>query len=168
MTICLSIALTYCACTQAPLPCTGCESCKIYRAASGTFSDGSGSANYPDGADCKWMIAAPNGMSQITISFTEFDTEACCDFVTVYQCTDIECGTKQFLSELYGTYSSPQQITSTTGYVLVHFTTNHATQFQGFTATWTSIATLSIPVMPNVSHPLCIFVCRRLLFFLDI
>jgi hypothetical protein len=98
-------------------------------------------------------LSSYNDRRQITISFTDFHTEACCDFVTVYQCTDIACSAKQFLGELYGTYSSPQNLTSTTGYILVHFTSNHAIQYPGFTASWTSAAApIPVPAMVNVSH----------------
>ena len=133
---------------QEEFPCTGCGStCKAFVAASGTFSDGSGPYNYPNGADCRWMIA-PSGVTEFTINFTAFSSERCCDFVRVYQCTDVACSSKQFLSELSGTYSTAQFVTSSTGLALVHFVTNSDTSYPGFDATWRSSFSASIAVSP--------------------
>lgn len=54
---------------------------------SGTITDGSGSANYNNNANCKWVIA-PAGATQIGLTFTYFDTEPNYDTVFVYDGPD--------------------------------------------------------------------------------
>lgn len=49
----------------------------------GTITDGSGSANYENNANCKWVIA-PAGATQISLTFTVFDTEEKIDTVFIY------------------------------------------------------------------------------------
>lgn len=56
-------------------------------APSGTVTDGSGTANYNNNANCKWVIAPP-GATQISLNFTSFDTEADYDTVFVYDGPD--------------------------------------------------------------------------------
>ncbi|KAK3753499.1 hypothetical protein QZH41_018000, partial [Actinostola sp. cb2023] len=52
---------------------------------------------YPDNSHCKWNITVPRG-GNVTITFTKFETEACCDYVKVTN----ERGT------LIGQYSGPR------------------------------------------------------------
>ncbi len=147
-------------CSQGALACNGCAStCETFLSAIGNFSHGSGL--YPNGANCQWIIA-PVGVTGVTIRFTSFSTERCCDFVKVYQCSSLACRSKEFLSELSGTYPIAQNITSTTGYVLVHFTTNANTQYPGFIASWTSSV-----FSPNVSlmHSSNQYHCQTVLWF---
>jgi len=54
---------------------------------SGTITDGSGSANYNNNSNCKWVIA-PSGANQISLTFTAFDTESNYDSVFVYDGPD--------------------------------------------------------------------------------
>ena len=56
-------------------------------AISGTFSDGSG--NYGNNENCWWLIEAPG--AEISVSFSSFDTESCCDHVSIYRCATAEC-----------------------------------------------------------------------------
>jgi hypothetical protein len=131
---------------QGTLACTGCAStCGILTAASGTFSDGSGASNYANSATCQWIIA-PTGATQITLTFTEFSTESCCDIVRVYECANMSCQAGvQLVGELSGYYASWQTITSASEFILVHFTTDPSTSQSGFTATWASDA----PLLPS-------------------
>jgi hypothetical protein len=103
--------------------------------ASGSFSDDNGTPVYPDYARCEWILA-PNGAEQITISFTEFNTEANCDYVRVYACESILCASKTLLAELHGTYGSPMNFSSTTPFMYVIFTTDGSVVRSGFRATW--------------------------------
>jgi hypothetical protein len=113
----------------------GCAGCQTFTSASGTFSDGSGSDSYRSNANCEWVIAPP-GASQITITFTEFSTEDKYDFVKVYQCTSPVCASRELLESLSGTYLNTQVATSTTGYMLVAFTSDGGSNSAGFTASW--------------------------------
>ncbi len=147
---------------QSSLPCTGCGStCGVLTAASDTISDGSGSSNYADGARCQWIIA-PTGATAIRITFTEFSTDRCCDFVRVYQCVNVTgetCEGVQLIGELSGYYSTGQTLMSSTGFMLVQFTSDSGTNYAGFTATWRSndrlqaTAQSSPRVIPLVWHP---------------
>jgi len=64
-----------------------CSGTTNLTAPSGTITDGSGSANYNNNANCKWVIV-PAGATQISLTFTAFDTEADYDTVFVYDGPD--------------------------------------------------------------------------------
>jgi hypothetical protein len=118
------------------LPCTGCGSaCGVFTAANGTFSDGSGPSDYSNNVFCQWIIA-PSGATQVSINFTALNTESCCDFIRVYECTSLDCAARKEISQLSGTYDTVQTVTANTGYMLVHFTTDASATFGGFTANW--------------------------------
>jgi hypothetical protein len=118
----------------------GCGSaCSLHNDATGIFSDGSESANYPDNANCEWMIAPYNAM-HIELSFTEFSTQPHKDVVRVFQCTDIHCLDQQQLAELSGTYLTVQTVTSATGYVKVVFISDDTVTYDGFTASWSMVS----------------------------
>lgn len=68
-------------------PSNFCSGTTNLTAPSGTIADGSGSANYNNNANCKWVIA-PAGATQIQLTFTAFDTEANYDTVFVYDGPD--------------------------------------------------------------------------------
>ena len=52
-------------------------------AVSGSFDDGSGTDNYTNGLDIKWLIK-PTNAKQIVLSFSSFATVAGWDYVTIY------------------------------------------------------------------------------------
>lgn len=64
-----------------------CDGITKLTAPSGKITDGSGSANYNNNSNCKWVIA-PAGATQISVKFTSFDTEADYDSVFVYDGPD--------------------------------------------------------------------------------
>jgi hypothetical protein len=136
--------------SQMELPCRGCRStCQIFGAVNGTFSDGSGSENYPADANCQWVIA-PINATRITITFSQIATESCCDPIRVFQCPDTECQGLQRLKvgEFAGIYTTPQVAVSNTGFMLVEFTSSNDVAYDGFTARWTSNA--PVPSDPQV------------------
>ncbi len=134
---------------QTNLFCTGCgSSCGVLTAAQGTFSDGSGASNYANSATCQWIIA-PTGATQVSVTFTEFSTESCCDILRVYQCATSMCEDAQLIAELSGTYSTAPTILSTSGYVLVQFWSDYEVNQAGFIATWSS--SHASPSFPLVS-----------------
>lgn len=71
----------------APVPNAACSGTTTLTAPSGTVTDGSGTANYSDNLNCKWIIAPP-GANQITINFTAFNLEVGYDTVFIYPGTD--------------------------------------------------------------------------------
>ena len=123
------------------LQCTGCGSaCGVLTNAIGTLHDGSGAASYSNSANCEWLIA-PAYATRIMLRFTEFSTQPTADPVRVFQCTDIYCTQQQQLAELSGTYPVTQSATSNTGFIKVAFTSDSASSFDGFAASWTSVRT---------------------------
>jgi hypothetical protein len=88
-------------------------------------------------------MIAPNGAARITLVFTQLDTEAGWDRVRVYQCSDIDCGSAQLLSELSGSYSSNQDVTSNSGFMAIWFASDESVTRSGFMASWSSTVTAS-------------------------
>ena len=98
----------------------------------GSFNDGSGTANYTNNQQCAWYIAPPCATS-VTLDFSAFNTELNYDGIIVYdslQATNV-------LGVFSGT-TLPSSITSTTGKMLVVFVSDYETVSQGFTANYTS------------------------------
>ena len=126
----------------------------------GSFSDGSGTLYYRNDMNCKWMIA-PTGATQITLSFSDFDTESCCDFVRVWQCGNTDCSSsRRLLATLSG--SSRTRVVSQTGFMLVQLITDASVTGSGFAATWTNgtsielVGCLSLlPVSACITIQLC-------------
>ena len=136
---------------QGGLPCAGCStSCGDYTAASGTITEG-----YSWGSGCQWKIAPP-GATQIVLTFTSLNVDSCCDFVRVYQCVSTSCQNAQAIAELSGVYSSAQTIISTTGYMLVQYTSDFLGNSWGFSVTWrlTGIPLSPSLALANVSCPI--------------
>jgi hypothetical protein len=133
---------------QTSRQCIGCGTdCGMLSTSNGTFSDGSGAANYVAYSTCEWLIAPP-GALEITLRFTEFSTQAANDVVRVYQCTDVYCTQQQQLAELSGTYSGIQTIKATTGFMSVVFTTDGSVNAAGFAANWSSVCMLLLFACP--------------------
>jgi hypothetical protein len=114
--------------------------CGLLTSHDGTLSQKSGSNN----SSCTWMIA-PLGALAISIRFTELSTQLNKDFVRVFQCSDVACSQQQLLAELSGMYTTPQDVTSSTGYMKVVFTSDSSVNYDGFTASWTTVSLLLQP-----------------------
>ena len=98
-----------------------------------TFSDGSGSADYNNNSNCKWVIA-PAGANQISLNFTSFSTEAGFDTVFVY---DGPTEDSSVLMTWWGN-TLPPTINSTGGALCVKFKSDSDITAAGWTATYTS------------------------------
>lgn len=98
----------------------------------GTFDDGSGTANYTNNQQCAWYIAPPCATS-VTLNFSTFNTELNYDGIVIY---DSLQATNQ-IGVFSGT-TLPASITSNTGKMLVVFVSDYGTVSQGFTANYTS------------------------------
>jgi hypothetical protein len=77
-------------------------------------------------------------MKQVTITFSQLNTERDYDFVNVIQCHTMSCLSGELLYQLSGSYSSTQSFTATTGFVIVWFSSDESNVFGGFSASWTS------------------------------
>lgn len=117
-------------------PNSACSGTTSLTASSGTFTDGSGSANYGNNSSCKWVIA-PAGATQISINFSAFDTEATYDIVTVYDGPD---DTYPVLATWWGNTLPPTiSTTAGVGAMCVKFTSDATDTFGGWSANYTSV-----------------------------
>lgn len=117
---------------------TTCSGQQTLTAASGTITDGSGSNDYANNLDCKWLIK-PTGAGSVTLTFSAFNTESNYDFVKIYNGETTS-------SPLLGTFSGttlPSQVTANSGKMLVHFTSDGSTVKAGWSANYTSAAITS-------------------------
>jgi len=113
-----------------------CEGTTVLPDAAGTFTDNSGTSNYQDFSDCKWLIA-PEGAQQITLNFTAFQTEFDYDFVTVYDGPGL---TSPVLGIFSGA-SLPEMLSTSMGVgtMLIRFTSDNTVNGPGWSATYTSL-----------------------------
>jgi Zn-dependent metalloprotease len=105
----------------------------------GTFTDGSGSSNYCNNLDCRWLIQPPQATS-ITLNFTAFQLEDAAPDGTIYDAVEVYNGTTT-AAPLLGRFTGsnlPPAITSTGGSMLVRFISDLEVTKQGFSAYYTS------------------------------
>ncbi|OJV24262.1 MAG: hypothetical protein BGO32_04440 [Bacteroidetes bacterium 37-13] len=115
-------------------PNTYCSGTTVLTANSGTVTDGSGSANYNNNSNCKWIIAPP-GATQITLNFTSFNLENGYDTVFVYGGTDTTSTPLKYT----GTTLPPQiQTPAGIGACLVKFKTDASVTAGGWSFNYTS------------------------------
>lgn len=107
---------------------------------SGTFNDGSGSGNYDNNLTCGWLIQ-PSLATNITLTFSAFDTESNLDVVRVYDGVD---NTGTLVATFSGnTLPSATSINGTNKSMYVEFVTNGTNTAQGWTASYTSTASVT-------------------------
>lgn len=112
-----------------------CSGVTNLTASSGTITDGSGTADYQNNSNCKWVIAPP-GATQISLNFTSFDTEASYDSVIVYDGPDT---TYSVLATWWGnTLPSTISTTSGTGAMTIQFISDGTIADSGWAASYTS------------------------------
>ncbi|UII25370.1 M4 family metallopeptidase [Fulvivirga maritima] len=95
----------------------------------GTITDGSGDEYYGNNSNCTFYITPPCA-NTVTLSFSEFNLEDSYDFLVISDGMNI-------LSELTGDYI-PEDITSSTGVMILEFTSGYTVTRSGFTASYTS------------------------------
>lgn len=117
-------------------------------APNGTFTDGSGNANYLNNADCRWVIAPP-GAEQVTLNFSAFNTESDYDSVMVYDGYDESA---ELLMVWWGN-TLPPTIQSSGGALCVRFMSDEIVSAPGWTATYTSTGTPSCDGGTILSSP---------------
>ena len=97
-----------------------------------------GSSDYSNDQWCIWVISSPG--SAISISFSDFSLESCCDYVFINSCCDVNttsCGCPTELARLGGqSVSSSMSWTSTTGYMWIYFATDGSVVYPGFEGYW--------------------------------
>ncbi len=106
----------------------------VATAATGSYFDtGGASGNYSNDERSLYLIQ-PTGASTVTLNFTAFDLENNWDYLIVY---DGATTAATPLATLTGT-SIPNNITSTSGSILVEFRSDCATSKGGWALTWAS------------------------------
>ncbi len=135
--------------SQGGYPCSGCAvACTTFTTGSGTLSIGTYAAN----SDCNWIIA-PAQAAQITITFNSMKTEIGYDFVEIFSCVSSACARDTIVPivRLSGTQTGSYR--STTPYMLVKFTSDYSVEEEGFSATWTSQATVCMLFLSCSYYP---------------
>ncbi len=123
--------------TVVPTNCSGTTT--MLSAATGTFSDASGSGNYSNNTNCSWLISPP-GAFEITLNFSSFHTEPINDIVNVYDGNDNQ-------APLLGSFSGttiPPTLTSSGGAMFIEFISNGTITDEGWVASYTSLIPSSI------------------------
>ena len=83
-------------------------------------------------------VIAPAGASSVTLQFTAFRTELSYDFLSVWSCAVVDCAQ----TSLLGRYSGPTipgPLTSSTGAMLIQWTSDPLTTESGWSASWSSV-----------------------------
>ena len=120
--------------------CSGTCPCGLHGPSSGSISDGPG--DYGPSQTCSWLVAS-GYPTNITISFSSFDTERNRDFVTINECSSASCANRRQLARLSGSAVSASAVyTASTGFLEVVFESNSAVTDAGFEAAWTTGTTM--------------------------
>ncbi len=125
-----------------------CSGTTNLTANSGSFSDGSGTSLYQDTTHCSWLIQPANNQA-VQLNFTSFNTELGFDLVRVYDGTTSS-------APLLGAFSGnviPSTLTSTGGAMLVEFTTDVNTNFQGWDAFYTTSSAVYCTGLQTLTTP---------------
>ncbi|MBN2745558.1 MAG: C10 family peptidase [Bacteroidales bacterium] len=110
------------------------EFCNGYQqitSSTGTISDGSGNFLYNNSTDCFWHIN-PSQAAPIRLHFTEFRTEAGYDYLRVYDGSS----TNAPLLGVFDGSTIPNDLTASSGEMLIHFSTDGGVVDQGWSATF--------------------------------
>lgn len=107
-----------------------CSGNTVLSSQADTITDGSGPWWYQNNTQCIWMIT-PEGASEVTLNFLDFETEEGYDFLRIY---DME--TQELLAEYSGSFAPglPDPVTSTSGKMFMVFITNYTGRSSGWTA----------------------------------
>ncbi len=112
---------------------TCCSGVTNLTAPSGIVDDGSGSFYYKNSTNCSWKIT-PQWASDITITFTEFNTEEGVDILKIYDYSN-----NQLIATYSGEYTAgnmPEPITIASGKMFLMFQTDGINNHPGWTAEW--------------------------------
>ncbi len=132
------------------MPNLFCSGYNILTSNTGSFSDGSGSADYQSYADCRWIIK-PAAADSIQLTFNNFNTESGFDFANVY---DGE-STGDLLLGSFSGGSLPPVIMSSGGEILVNFVSDGAVVGSGWDVSYLSFSSLVPTIISGSATTFC-------------
>uniref|UniRef100_A0A914X105 C-type LECtin n=1 Tax=Plectus sambesii TaxID=2011161 RepID=A0A914X105_9BILA len=107
-----------------------------YQGPSGSIQSPNYPANYPNNADCYYLITVAAGY-KVNITIVSFRTEYCCDWAYIH---DGNAESSPYLASLRGVVPAGTSYKSTGQFMLVHFTSDESTNDTGFNMTYTAVA----------------------------
>ncbi|MBL4707680.1 MAG: T9SS type A sorting domain-containing protein, partial [Flavobacteriales bacterium] len=113
----------------------------------GSFDDGSGTADYVQNSTCSWLINPP-GVISIDLDFTYFVTQSNFDFLRAYDGVD---NTAPLLASFSGS-TTPPTTTAISGNMFVEFITSNQNNTAGWNATYTSTSVVIIDAAPDTVY----------------
>ncbi len=124
-----------------------CTGTTTTNATSGSVYDSGGpSGNYLNSENCQLLIN-PGCAATISISFSSFNTESCCDFLRIYNGPTTA-------SPLLGNFAGstlPGTIVANAGQMLLFWSTDGSVVSSGFAATWTAATAGTLAPVANFS-----------------
>ncbi|KPI93788.1 Multiple epidermal growth factor-like domains protein 8 [Papilio xuthus] len=117
-------------CAASIAPCD--KTRRVFTEPSGVITDGPTTSNYTQDSHCEWLIKAANKSQYITLSFIRMGTECSYDYVFVYD-------GDSFDAPLLGSFSGktePQNVTASSGYMLILLYSDTNYVLDGFRATY--------------------------------
>ena len=108
------------------------------------FDSGGQSGSYSDGENCSFLIDI-NCATAITLSFSSFQTESCCDHLYVYDGAN-SSGT--LLLNAVGS-TIPSSVVAHSGKMFIQFTSDGSSVGSGFAASWMSVVPSGTPPIGN-------------------
>jgi hypothetical protein len=139
-------------------PSTKCSGRLVETASTGVISSTSDNSNYGSSSDCSWLIEPADGSQYVFLQFSSFVTEKFQDEVRVY---DGETTSSNLLAQFSGDRTGMQtEAMSSTGKMLVHFTSDASNTAAGFKASFQGLnpaggATESDRKTPGAASSLC-------------
>lgn len=118
--------------------------CRLY-CGSGTVGRLEQSPNkYSNNEALAWVIGLQSA-DHVTLHFTDFDTEGGWDFVSVYSCSGQTC-LNPVLMERFAGNNVPADVTSSTSFIRVEWTSDYSVGFTGWRASWTTNTNKAVQV----------------------
>ncbi|MCE3226732.1 MAG: hypothetical protein K0S32_1283 [Bacteroidetes bacterium] len=119
--------------------CSGTNSTAV---SSATISDAGGQfSNYYNFENCQFLIS-PSCNGTVSLTFSQFSTEGCCDFLTVYDGSTTAAPSMG----VYSGTSLPPVLNASSGQILLVWFSNSSITAPGFVATWTVLTSGLGPV----------------------
>lgn len=106
--------------------------------------NGNNPGEYAHNEDFTFTICPPGGAS-VTLNFTSFVTEACCDFIRFFNGPD----TFASLIATHSGITTPGPIVATSGCLTIHFKSDANVAALGWEATWNTVMNAPTPAQIN-------------------